>query len=327
MGLMYLRESKQRRADGSVVTYLQLAENVWDATKGRSQASIVHNCGRADDPDVVERLRRLAKSILRRCSPEEIVGAGGDWRLICAWPYGDVYVLETLWKQLGIDAIVRQQAGTRHFGFDVERAMDFLEANKDAIEAAIFHRVADLLNLDVDVVFYDTTSLHFEIDDEDTGDKNGNVRGSEVSGKTYTAPRQRGHSKNGRGDAPQIVVGMAVTLTAEDMALGYKQQQRVEEAWRTMKSGLKMRPVFHWAPHRIHAHIAITVLSLLLERTAEYACQDTWRNIRDDLKQVQRALLSSPNGRVWQVTEPSPSASNRLKALKIKPPKPILNLD
>ena len=324
---MYLRESKQRRADGSVVTYLQLAENVWDATKGRSQASIVHNCGRADDPDVVERLRRLAKSILRRCSPEEIVGAGGDWRLICAWPYGDVYVLETLWKQLGIDAIVRQQAGTRHFGFDVERAMDFLEANKDAIEAAIFHRVADLLNLDVDVVFYDTTSLHFEIDDEDTGDKNGNVRGSEVSGKTYTAPRQRGHSKNGRGDAPQIVVGMAVTLTAEDMALGYKQQQRVEEAWRTMKSGLKMRPVFHWAPHRIHAHIAITVLSLLLERTAEYACQDTWRNIRDDLKQVQLALLSSPNGRVWQVTEPSPSASNRLKALKIKPPKPILNLD
>ena len=64
------------------------------------------------------------------------------------------------------------------------------------------------------------------------------------------------------------------TLTAEDMALGYKQQQRVEEAWRTMKSGLKMRPVFHWAPHRIHAHIAITVLALLLERTIEHACQD-----------------------------------------------------
>ena len=39
---MYLRESKQRRADGSVVTYLQLAENVWDAAKGRSQARIVH---------------------------------------------------------------------------------------------------------------------------------------------------------------------------------------------------------------------------------------------------------------------------------------------
>ena len=120
---MYLRESKQRRADGSVVIYLQLAENVWDAGKRRSQASIVYNCGRADDPEVIERLRRMGKSILRRCSPEEIVGAGSDWRLICAWPYGDLYVLEAIWKQLGIDAIVRQQAGTRNLGFDVERAL------------------------------------------------------------------------------------------------------------------------------------------------------------------------------------------------------------
>jgi transposase len=561
---MYLRESKQRRADGSVATYLQLAENVWDAAKGRSQASIVHNCGRADSPEVIERLRRLAKSILRRCSPEEIVSANGDWRLICAWPYGDLYVLEAIWKRLGIGDIVRQQADARHLGFDVERAlfamvanracapasklycheqwlkedahiegtqalqlhqlyraMDFLEANKDAIEQAIFYRVADLLNLDVDVIFYDTTSLHFEIDDEDSGDDQGQVQGSHAAGKkSYAAPRKRGHSKNGRGDAPQIVVGLAVTrdgfpvrhwvfpgntvdvttvakvkadlrgwqltrclfvgdagmvsqanlqtlaqgggkyllampmrrgdeiteevlsrpgryrqvaenlevkevivgdgerrrryavcfnpieakrqkahreellkeleaelaslsdqgkeghskrvcalrtsarygrllketarglaidrqavtelerfdgkfvvhsnddtLTAADMALGYKQQQRVEEAWRTMKSGLKMRPVFHWAVHRIHAHVAITVLSLLLERTIEHACQDTWRNIRDDLKHVQLAQLSSPNGRVWQVTDPSTDAANRLKKLKIKSPPPILNLD
>ena len=561
---MYLRESKQRRADGSVVTYLQLAENVWNAAKGRSQASIVHNCGRADCPEVVERLRRLAKSILRRCSPEEIVGAGGDWRLICAWPYGDTYVLEALWNRLGIDAILKPQAGARKLGFDVERAlfalvanracapasklycheqwlkedahidgaqglelhhlyraMDFLEANQEAMEATIFHRVADLLNLDVEVIFYDTTSLHFEVDEEDVGDQDGQVRGSVAVGrKSYAAPRKRGYGKNGRSDVPQIVVGLAVTregfpvrhwvfpgntvdvstvsrveedlrgwqltrclfvgdagmvsqanlqslsrdggkyllampmrrggevsaevmsrpgryhtvaenlqvkevivgegqgqrryavcfnpqearrqrahreevlneleaelsslsdlakdrhtkrvcalrssarygrllketkrgleidrqalaererfdgkfvvhsnddtLTAEDMALGYKQQQRVEEAWRTMKSGLKIRPVFHWAPHRIHAHVAITVLSLLLERIAEYACQDTWRNIRDDLKQIQLAQLFSPNGRVWQVTEPSPDAAKRLKALKIKPPKPILNLD
>ena len=47
---MYLRQSKQKRADGREITYLQLAENVWDATKGRSQAQIVFNCGRADDP-------------------------------------------------------------------------------------------------------------------------------------------------------------------------------------------------------------------------------------------------------------------------------------
>ena len=133
---MYLRESKQRRADGSVVTYLQMAENVWDVAKGRSQASIVHNCGRADDPDVVERLRRLARSILRRCSPEEIVSASGDWRLICAWPYGDLYVLEAIWARLGIGDIVRQQAGARHLGFDVERALFALVANRACAPAS-----------------------------------------------------------------------------------------------------------------------------------------------------------------------------------------------
>jgi len=49
------------------------------------------------------------------------------------------------------------------------RAMDFLEANKAVIEEAIYFRTADLLNLDVELIFYDTTSLHFEVDDEDEG--------------------------------------------------------------------------------------------------------------------------------------------------------------
>lgn len=104
-------------------------------------------------------------------------------------------------------------AGTQELKLhQLYRAMDFLEANKGAIEQAIFYRVADLLSLDVEVVFYDTTSLHFEIDEEDSGDEEGNVQGSQAAGKkSYAAPRKRGHSKNGRSDAPQIVVGLAVT--------------------------------------------------------------------------------------------------------------------
>jgi len=116
------------------------------------------------------------------------------------------------------------------------------------------------------------------------------------------------------------------TLSAEDMALGYKQLQRVEMAWRQLKSGLRLRPVYHWAPHRIHAHVALTVLALLLERLAEQACDDTWRNIRDDLRQIKLAQLLSPNGTVWQVTEPASAAANRLKSLKINRPPPLLDI-
>ncbi len=116
-------------------------------------------------------------------------------------------------------------------------------------------------------------------------------------------------------------------LSAEDMALGYKQLQRVEEAWRTLKSGIRLRRVYHWTPHRICAHVSLSVLALLLERVAEQRCNDTWRNIRDDLKQIKFAQLLSPNGTVWQIIEPQNNAANQLKLLRIKKPVQILQVD
>lgn len=91
-------------------------------------------------------------------------------------------------------------------------AMDFLERNKTEVEQEVYWRIADLLNADVDLLFYDTTSLHFEVDEEDEGGPGGTVPGSKkAGGKEYKAPRKRGESKNGRGDAPRVVVGLAVT--------------------------------------------------------------------------------------------------------------------
>jgi len=72
------------------------------------------------------------------------------------------------------------------------RALDLLDRHKDEIEEAVYWRIGDLLNLDADLIFYDTTSVYFEIDKED-----------------YL--KRRGHSKDGKGDRPQIVVGLAVT--------------------------------------------------------------------------------------------------------------------
>jgi hypothetical protein len=95
----------------------------------------------------------------------------------------------------------------------LSRAMDLLEAHKEAIEKTLYCRLADLLNLDVELIFYDTTSLHFEIDEMDQGyGEDDLVEGSMAAGsKTSQAPRKRGLSKNGRSEAPQIVIGLAVT--------------------------------------------------------------------------------------------------------------------
>lgn len=129
-----------------------------------------------------------------------------------------------------------------------------------------------------------------------------------------------------RLDGKFVVHGNDDSLSAEDLALGYKQLQRVEEAWRRLKSGLQLRPVYHFAPQRIRAHVALSVLALLLERVAERACGETWRNIRDDVKRIKLAQLSGPDGEVWQVTDPGADAAKRLKSLQIPHPPPILKL-
>ena len=99
---MSLRESRQRRVDVTVISHYQLAESVWYPAKGRSKTKIVYSFGRTRDPQVVDRLRKLARSILRRCSPDEIVADEPGWRVENAWPYGGLYVLESLWQRLGL---------------------------------------------------------------------------------------------------------------------------------------------------------------------------------------------------------------------------------
>src|SRR5947208_14531030 len=110
---MYLRETRQKRADGSLVTHLQLAESVWNPQKKRSEVRVLHNCGRAEDPKTAERLRDLARSILERGDREEIVQQSAQWRLVDAWPYGAVYVVEALWQALGIDDIIADKLKIR----------------------------------------------------------------------------------------------------------------------------------------------------------------------------------------------------------------------
>jgi transposase len=116
------------------------------------------------------------------------------------------------------------------------------------------------------------------------------------------------------------------SLRPADLALGYKQRQRVEEAWRSLKSGLRVRPVSHWAVHRIHAHVALSVLAWLLERVVEQACGDTWRNIRAALAQLKLAQVVRPHGAVWQGTEPAPEAAQHLQCLELKNPPAIFHL-
>jgi len=93
------------------------------------------------------------------------------------------------------------------------RAMDWLLEVSEAVEKEVFHAVASLLNLEVDLLFFDTTSTYFCVDEADEPlprDERGEVIDDEQAVR-QAGFRTWGHSKDHRDDLPQVVIGMAVT--------------------------------------------------------------------------------------------------------------------
>jgi len=240
---MYLRATQRRRKDGSAVRYVQLAHN--RRVGGVTQAEVLLNLGREDELDV-EGLRRLARSISRYTDggPANAAEAAGEGlEVVSSRPFGGAFVLDALWRRLGVADALAAALGARRFQADVERvlfalvanralkpfsklaaaewascdvqiaglgamdedqayrAMDVLSAadTEARVQEAVFFAVADLLNLEVDLLFFDTTSTYFERDEPEQG----------ADGEPGF--RALGHSKDHRPDLPQVVIGLAVT--------------------------------------------------------------------------------------------------------------------
>lgn len=544
MGTMYIRTTTRKNKDGTEVRYLQLAHNEWDPKAGYSRVRVLFHLGRADEVDR-EALKRLIKSISRFLGPEEAARTQAvgieDLSFKTSRPFGGAWVLDQLWRQLGIDKVLKQLIKARQFQSPVEqavfamvanralspisklatadwiaeevfipglrevsvqhlyRAMDFLLEANEVIQHDVFFSVADLFSLEVDLLYLDTTSTYFEIEEEDD-----------------EGLRRDGFSKDKRPDLPQVVIGLAVTrtgipvrcwvwpgntadmsvvaevkrdlvgwklgrvitvvdrgfaseenlrhlqrtgghyiagermragkdtvsealgragrfkvvrenlevkeitvgngvayrrcilvrnpkeaerdkakreavlsrikeelaaigdlngaphtkaccqlvahptygrylktdrkgqpkidwakvraeekldgkyllrtsddtLSAEDVALGYKQLIEVEDAFRTLKGTLELRPVYHRLEDRIRAHVLLCWLALLLVRVAESKTGKSWRYLRRHLQQMHAIEFGNGAGQVVQRTEITPIQSQLFKALGIaKPPK------
>ena len=253
---MYLRESRRRNKDGTVVSYLQLAHNERHPRTGSPVAKVIHNFGRADLVDR-EALRRLVASISRFLEPEQAVAAAaaGEVEVLEARRMGGSWVLGRLWERLEIgQAICRVASGRRLDGQAAERvifalvaqralepasklaatrwvaervfiedcpgfsddaayrAMDFLLGALEEIAAEVFYSVAHLLNLDVDIVFVDTTSTYWEMEvAAELAETAAEDDGDDDSLPEEAGARLFGHSKDHRDDLPQVVIAMAVT--------------------------------------------------------------------------------------------------------------------
>jgi transposase len=130
-----------------------------------------------------------------------------------------------------------------------------------------------------------------------------------------------------RYDGKWVITSNDDTLTPEDLALGYKQLMRVEECWRQLKSGLRMRPVFHRRPWRIQAHVTISVLALLLERIIEIRARDTWRNVRDSLQTIKVVEYDRGGYRIRQTTGLRLSIDKLLDKLGMQYPPEMVSIE
>jgi len=264
------------------VRYLAVAHN--ERVEGQTRARVLMNLGREDALDA-EGLRRLVASINRYLGEEPAPAgpgaAAGELVITSSRALGGAWLLDGLWRRLGVDAALEELLGPRRYSSDVERvlfaltanralapcsklaatqwasldaaipglegfsddqayrAMDLLvEADAEAkVQEAVFFATANLLNLEVDVLLFDTTSTYFERDrpdpdvpgpdepaavepaavapgepgagrDEPGADAGGTAG---AGGGGAAGFRRYGHSKDHRPDLPQIVIGLAVT--------------------------------------------------------------------------------------------------------------------
>jgi transposase len=106
-----------------------------------------------------------------------------------------------------------------------------------------------------------------------------------------------------RLDGKYLLTTSDSSLSAEDVALGYKQLQEAERSFRDLKGTLLLRPVFHRKDDRIRAHVLICFLALVLVRLAETRSGATWRTTRAELGQIRQGHFQSSDGDFTQTSE------------------------
>lgn len=123
-----------------------------------------------------------------------------------------------------------------------------------------------------------------------------------------------------RLDGKYLLSSSDESLTAEEIALGYKQLLEVERAFRSLKQTLELRPMYHRKNERIRTHVSLCWLALLLIRIIEKRTGETWEKTRRVLQRIHQGEFATKDGRILQRTELTREQEQILKRLGIKPP-------
>jgi Transposase DDE domain len=109
-------------------------------------------------------------------------------------------------------------------------------------------------------------------------------------------------------------------ITSEEVVRRYKELAEVERGWRSLKSTLLLRPVYHWTEKRIRAHIFICVLALQVERWMRRELKTiSVPKAVDLLQRVKVGELEFNGKKVRVPTRPTPEQKELLMSLGVPP--------
>jgi hypothetical protein len=121
-------------------------------------------------------------------------------------------------------------------------------------------------------------------------------------------------------------------LSAEEVALQYKQLWMVEEMFRTVKTLLETRPIFHKRDETIRGHVFCSFLALLLrkelqDRLEAQSEKFEWAEVLRDLDALQYTEVESEGKRFQLRNDLSPTTSAVFRAVGIAIPPSVQRLD
>lgn len=101
--------------------------------------------------------------------------------------------------------------------------------------------------------------------------------------------------------AGRFMIVSDTNLSVEEIVKGYKDLWRIERSFRTIKSFLEIRPVYHRKEERIEAHVFVAVLSFLMARLFEKALNDTMTiaRISETLSELEAIPVRTEGGTIF----------------------------
>jgi transposase len=119
-----------------------------------------------------------------------------------------------------------------------------------------------------------------------------------ITGKTEININQEKVETESQWDGLHGVITNIEDMTAESILSRYRELWQMEECFRLTKHDLKIRPIYHWTPKRVKAHIAIVFIALSCIRHLSYRVSLQYTKlspeaIRQALIQVQLSFIKN----------------------------------